>query len=104
MADSPELPLTFPRHVNAEKQIRNPVCGHRVTEPIFSQDQPLITEAAKNAGDPLVAMLDAEQNRREQERAQIEMIQRHRHEIRLDDVSIQEAAKENLLHARDDRA
>src|SRR4051812_41819463 len=104
MADSPELPLSLPRHVGAKEQIRNRVRGDGVAKAVFAENQPLVAEAAKNARDPLVAMLKAKENRRDQERTQVEIIQRHREKIDFDNIAVEEAAEENFFHVRDDKS
>ena len=65
----PEFPRAFPNDPYAEKKIRDGVGGDRVTEPAFPANQALIREAREQARQPF-AMLDSEDDRGDQKRAQ----------------------------------
>ena len=52
--DSPELPRTFQNDPDAQQEIRDSVGGHGIAQAILAQHQPLETEAAKDAAQPLI--------------------------------------------------
>lgn len=70
------MPRAAPDDPHAEQEIRDGVCGHRVTKPAFVDDQTLINHAAENARNPFVVR-QPENGRRQQERNREKPVERH---------------------------
>jgi hypothetical protein len=50
---SPKIPRAAPDYPDPEQEVRDGVRGDGVTQPVFPQYQPLISQTADNAGQPL---------------------------------------------------
>ena len=73
---SEKFPVTLPHDPDAEQKIGDGMGGHRVTQPVFADDQPLVGEAAEDAGEPLL-MGNAEDDGGHEKGGDVKLAQGH---------------------------
>ena len=76
------MPRPAPHDPHAEQKVRDGVGGHGVTQAVFADHQALISERAKNSGEPLMVR-EPEYHGGNEEWQPCKMVQRDALKIRL---------------------
>ena len=63
---------------------------HGVAKPVLADHQPLVGQAADNAGQPAVGVHQSEDDGRHDKGKRMELAERHSQEIKLHEVAVKE--------------
>src|ERR1041385_4947289 len=95
----PEFPVPFPDDPDAEQEVCDGMSGHRISEPVFAQDQRLKDGGTKKSRQPLV-MRKPEEQRSHNQGEPVNVIQGQIFKIQTHEIPVQEGTIKRFLDGR----